>query len=123
MKNIEKHFVVPLTWPAGAGHPLPSGEGFTAKHFPIWTGLAYDRSNKSSARRDGPEHFGAVGMRQGERLVAVFAASRVARRSRPHSGHFSNAGHSSSDSMRAKPRGPNATAIAVHKLSRPAENA
>jgi hypothetical protein len=27
MKNIEENFVVPLTRPAGAGHPLPSGEG------------------------------------------------------------------------------------------------
>ena len=27
MKNIEEIFAVPLTRPAGAGHPLPSGEG------------------------------------------------------------------------------------------------
>jgi len=28
---------VPLTRPAGAGHPLPSGEGFSRMHFPFWT--------------------------------------------------------------------------------------
>ena len=28
MKNNEENFVVPLTRPAVAGHPLPSGEGF-----------------------------------------------------------------------------------------------
>jgi len=28
MKNMKQRTVVPLTGPAGAGHPLPSGEGF-----------------------------------------------------------------------------------------------
>ena len=27
-KNFEGMYVVPLTRPAGAGHPLPTGEGF-----------------------------------------------------------------------------------------------
>jgi hypothetical protein len=30
-------FTVPLTRPADAGHPLPSGEGFAQKLFAIWT--------------------------------------------------------------------------------------
>jgi len=29
----EKLIVVPLTWPAGAGYPLPSGEGFTFRNY------------------------------------------------------------------------------------------
>jgi hypothetical protein len=33
MKNIEENFAVPLTRPAAAGHPLPSGEGFAPKNF------------------------------------------------------------------------------------------
>jgi len=35
MKSMKQRPVVPLTRPAGAGHPLPSGEGFARMHFPI----------------------------------------------------------------------------------------
>jgi len=38
MENMEKIPSVPLTWRAGAGHPLLKGEGFSRMHFPIWTG-------------------------------------------------------------------------------------
>jgi hypothetical protein len=35
-KDIEEIFMVPLTRPAGAGHPLPSGEGFAHNiHAPL----------------------------------------------------------------------------------------
>jgi hypothetical protein len=37
-KSIKEIPVVPLTRPAGAGHPLPSGEGFARKHFPMIAG-------------------------------------------------------------------------------------
>ena len=45
-KTFEEMNVVPLTRPADAGHPLPSGEGFVPGIFPIWTaqplqGLSY----------------------------------------------------------------------------------
>ncbi len=33
VKNIEEIFVVPLTRPAAAGHPLPSGEGIAQDIF------------------------------------------------------------------------------------------
>jgi hypothetical protein len=33
MKNIEEDIVVPHTRPAGAGHPLPLGEGFNRNIF------------------------------------------------------------------------------------------
>ena len=36
-KNEIVKYVVPLTRPAGAGHPLPSGEGFAEIQFSIWT--------------------------------------------------------------------------------------
>jgi hypothetical protein len=35
MKNIEEILMVPLTRPAGAGHPLPLGEGFARNIFLI----------------------------------------------------------------------------------------
>jgi hypothetical protein len=38
-KKIQEMFVVPLTRPADAGHPLPSGEGFSKKHFSSWTAV------------------------------------------------------------------------------------
>ena len=37
--NLEEKYVVPLTRPAGAGHPLPLGEGFVPNTFLIWTAL------------------------------------------------------------------------------------
>jgi hypothetical protein len=39
MKKIEEIFMVPLTQPAGAGHPLPLGEGF-AQNIQIKTSSA-----------------------------------------------------------------------------------
>jgi hypothetical protein len=40
MKNIEGILMVPLTRPAGAGHPLPSGEGFARNSRFVVTGWA-----------------------------------------------------------------------------------
>ena len=34
--KTKEMLVVPLTRPAGAVHPLPSGEGIAPKHFAIW---------------------------------------------------------------------------------------
>ena len=43
IKKLKEMLVVPLTWPAGAGHPLPSGEEFTKKQFAFWTAVVIDR--------------------------------------------------------------------------------
>ena len=54
-KNSEETYVVPLTRPAVAGHPLPTGEGFAQSHFAIldscaWPGGATGRTSESLLR-------------------------------------------------------------------------
>ena len=43
MINIEETLMVPLTRPAGAGHPLPLGEGFARNIFLTWATKVCDR--------------------------------------------------------------------------------